>query len=232
MPATLNQEVTNNALGGGATLAVGISNTQAGATLCVYAVCTGTQTLSSVSDTQGNTYTVGTTVNEPTNNLRLTLAYAKNIVGGAGANTVTATFSASTSNSFIMVGELRGVTSNSFDNSGGANQGGGGPGTGANAITTGNVTPTNQPALIYALAMSCGNNNVTAGTGYTSGSSASGILSSAMSYRTEYQRITSTSPIAATATQSTGLRTNIVMAIFDELASSATIPTMMMLGVG
>lgn len=232
MTVALNQEVNNSATGSLGTIAVAISNTQAGATLTAYFICNSAQTLSSVADTQGNTWTVKDTIVEPTNTFRLTSAVAQNIAGGAGANTVTGTFSAAVTNRVVVVGEIRGAKAASYDASGGQNQGGGGPGTGTDAITTGSITPLSQPALVYALAMACGNNTVSAGTGFTQGTQLSGILSTSVSLVTESKRITSTAAQAATATQSTALRTLILQMVLDEAASVVSGSQMLMLGVG
>jgi hypothetical protein len=170
-------------------------------------------------DTQGNTWVVKDTIVEPTNLFRLTSAYAVNIAGGAGANTVTGNFSAAVTNRAIIMGEIRGAAVAPFDVSGGQNQGGGGPGTGTDAVTTGNVTPTKSPSLVYALGMACGNNVMSAGTGFTLGQQLSAILSSSVSLATENKRLTSTSAQAATFTQSTALRTLALQMVFDELVA-------------
>jgi hypothetical protein len=219
MTIAVNQEVNNSATGSSGTVAQSISNTQAGAVLAAYFICASGQTLASVADTQGNTWVVKDTIVEPTNLFRLTSAYAVNIAGGAGANTVTGNFSAAVTNRAIIMGEIRGAAVAPFDVSGGQNQGGGGPGTGTDAVTTGNVTPTKSPSLVYALGMACGNNVMSAGTGFTLGQQLSAILSSSVSLATENKRLTSTSAQAATFTQSTALRTLALQMVFDELVA-------------
>lgn len=218
MTAVVNQEVSNSATGSSSTITVAISNTQAGAALSLFVICASGQTVSSVTDTQGNTYVVKDTVVEPTNGLRETSVIAANIAGGASANTITVNFSAAVTNRAVIAGEVRGLTTSPYNASGGQNQGGGGPGTGTDAVSTGNVTPTAQPALVYALGMACGNNTMSAGTGFSLGSQAT-ILSAAVSYATESKRITSTSAQAATFTQSSALRTLALQMVLTEQTS-------------
>ena len=98
----------------------------------------------------------------------------------------------------IWLKEIGGVTTTSFQVA--LINGQAAPGTATDAITTGNMTPTSQPALISALA---GNDNGStpapaAGTGYTAG-----ITSWSSTAQSESKRITSTSAVAATFTDAT-----------------------------
>lgn len=114
----------------------------------------GGQTFSTVSaNTDGATYTFG-------------MYYFPNTT--AGADTITATLSGATGYTHLIIGEWSGVdTASPLDKF--ANQFQTAPGTGANAVTSGNVTTTTDGQLIIG----CGNsmtyaaNQLTAGTGFT-----------------------------------------------------------------
>lgn len=70
---------------------------------------------------------------------------------------------------------------------------------GANSVTSGNMTPGAQPALIVALAADNNTNTApNAGTGFTSAGSTFGFAG--VSATIESKRITSTTPVAATFT--------------------------------
>lgn len=228
MPAAVNQENQNTNNSGGTSIGTALSNTQAGASIVVWVHNASAQTVSGVADTQGNTYVQQDTVTEPTNLQRLTSFVATNIVGGASANTITATFSASSTRLGICAGECRTVTSSPIDGHIGQNQGGGGPGTGTDALTTGSgaaSTNANQPALIYGCATTgAGAGTISAGTGFTLGQQfAPWIATANVSMATESKRITATGAQAATFTQDSAFRTLALMVILDE--SAAPTPT-------
>lgn len=78
------------------------------------------QTLTSVTDTEGNSYTVvGAGASDTVNHEILYIAYAFNITGGTASNIVTGHFSASTTNSVLTCIEVAGLTtSDPIDKSG------------------------------------------------------------------------------------------------------------------
>jgi len=214
---TVAQEATGNNIGAGTTITAALSNTVAGGTIAGWAHCTNTQTVSTVTDSQGNTYTIGTSIDNTVAGTRLTPFYAKNIVGGAAANTVTVTYSGSIANRFVCIGEVRNAKANPLDGIKTRFQTS--PGTGTDAATTqsdAGSTNANQPALVYAIA--CVSNSattVTAGTGFTQGQQITPVFSG-LCVATEQKRITATAAQAATFTLSASNNSLLSLMIFDE----------------
>lgn len=145
--------------------------------------------------------------------------YAANCKGGA--TTFTATFSGGTRFRTIYVAEYSGIaTSSPFLN--GARAENANPGTGSDAISSGNANATSQPALVWGFSIDTeGSAAPTAGTGYTSRTS---VWSSATCLgRPEDKRVTATGNVAATFTAVTGTDTYATgVGTFAE-AASATI---------
>jgi hypothetical protein len=221
MAAAVNQLVYNADSASATTIGVGISNTQAGATLHVMVSrfqydSPFPSVISSVTDSQGNTYTkIGS---DRVGDIIIAHYYASNIVGGAGANTVTATFQSSTRYRNIVVKEIRGVTGTPLDVNTGQVQAS--PGTGTDGVSTGSVSNTIQPALISAFALRVFYDSITlsAGTGFTNdGGLESGTVGGA--WRAESKRITTTGSQSATFTVSNNGTTLSVMAVFAESSS-------------
>lgn len=131
----------------------------------------------------------------------------KNITGGSTGQ-ITATFVGNTvAYPAIYVAELSGIDTSSPV--GGSNfQVRVNPGTGSNAIVTGTITPSGQPAVLFGFALDAVGTNVvpTAGTGFTS-LTASWTFAGAVSngqLRPMHKRLTSTSGTTVTATASNG----------------------------
>lgn len=77
-------------------------------------------------------------------------------------------------------------------------------GTGTDALTTGTITPTLQPAALIGWSQSLNNNAVNAGTGFTSrGTSTTSDTANGVKTRLMDARLTSTSNTALTATTTT-----------------------------
>lgn len=121
--------------------------------------------ISSVTDTLGNTYAAATNL---TDGSTYALAMFYTISASSGANTVTANFTGSVGYAHHILGEWSGVASSSpLDQSTGQVQAA--PGTGSNAVTSGNITTTVNGDLLVG----CSNSDpyvsgqLTAGTGFT-----------------------------------------------------------------
>jgi len=154
---------------------------------------------------------------------RCAFYFAANCKGGA--TTFTATFSASTRFRGIYVAEYSGVaTSSPFVN--GTRAENDSPGTGTDAVSSGNANATSQPALVWGFCIdTSGNTTPTAGTGFTS---RTGVWSTADSLgRPEDKRVTATGNVAATFTATTGTDTHVsCIGIFAEPAIAASdVPT-------
>ena len=126
--------------------------------------------------------------------------FAENCKGGA--TTFTATFSATTRFRTIYVAEYSGIaTTGSFLN--GTRAENTAPGTGTDAVSSGNANATSQPALAWGFSIDInGGSTPSAGTGFTS---RTGVWSSATCLgRPEDKRVTVTGNVAATFTATTG----------------------------
>ena len=117
-----------------------------------------TSTVSSVTDSRGNTYTMAIGPTTGTG-LRQSIYYAKNIA--AGSNTVTVKFNQAAAYADVRVLEYKGLdTSTPLDQTAGAS------GT-SNAVSSGAVTTTSANELIFGAGMTAGRYTA-AGTGFTS----------------------------------------------------------------
>jgi hypothetical protein len=137
----------------------------AGDTLVGFFNPAGGVTVSSVADSQGNTWVVVGSV--PTTGApTVYAAYALNCAGGSTVVTATGSGGSTVINDSLVV-EESGITSYTGASSN-ANQSA--PGTGTNAITSGTVTTASTSSTMVGLTVN-GNNNtdtVSAGTGFTS----------------------------------------------------------------
>jgi len=197
-------------------------NVKAGNLIAVYVAWTNTtDTLSSVTDSLGNTYTL---VQNPTTlgaQGRAAGAYAQNILGGPC--TVTATFSPGAfSARTIIVREISGADAFSpLDGS--AAQGQTDPGTGADAVTSGAITTTANGDYIFGATTDQGHaSTLNPGTGFTGGES----FTSPVGGRSEDQIQGSAGSIAATFTNTNSPFADFVTLImaFKPSASPDTTP--------
>jgi hypothetical protein len=137
-----------------------------------------------------------------------------------GITTVTITFSASVTFRLIWVREIG--QSAGFLTHAGQEQNL--PGTGANAVSSGNATPSSQPGLISAMVQEVvgAGTGYSAGTGFTAGIAGWGSTPTALS---ESKRFTTTSAQAATFTDSNGATGNsITLAAFFKEAAPVFTP--------
>ena len=146
--------------------------------------------------------------------------FAANCKGGA--TTFTATFSAATRFRTIYVAEYSGIaTTNPFLN--GARAENDNPGTGTDAVSSGNANATSQPALVWGFCIDVnGSTTPNAGTGFTS---RTGVWTTATCLgRPEDKRITTTGNVAATFTATTGTDAHGTgIGIFAEAAVTPTV---------
>jgi len=155
------------------TSTVGATGSVIGTGNCVCGAITyaTTDTLNSVTDDKGNNYAIKDTVTDTTNARKLSSFICGNITNGA--TTVTANFSAAASNATIVWDEFSGISGSTdpTDVHGGQFQSS--AGTGTDAMTSGNVTPTASGDLIYGISVtdSGATTPASVGTGYTIGAS-------------------------------------------------------------
>lgn len=192
------------------------SDTSGGATVSSFS--DGTNTYGSVLDAQ----------NDATHKQSLAHCVAQNCA--AGTPTVTVNFSVSAVNRGLWIKNITGCATSSLDGHSGNVQLS--PGTGTDAVTSGNATNTNQPALISAFCTDTLNQNEVpaAGTGFTSEGAGwnnqygAGATNTAIA---ENKRITTTTAVAATFTAPVNDPYATVMAIFDEFGVGAPAPILM-----
>lgn len=208
----------------GTTLALAFgSNVTAGSMLCAH--INATHGVSGVADSRSQTYTAAVSV---TDGATYTLAtyYFLNTTGGAC--TVTVTFAGAITYASLQVAEYSGIaTSAALDQFASNSQTA--PGTGANAITSGSVTPTTNGQLIlgWTTALTVGAGTVSAGTGFT------GRVNVFGDTLFEDQVQGTAGAIAATFTGTNAASDYITLiSTYKELAASTTPNRLMLLGVG
>jgi len=215
------QEVVNPAtLSGSSATTQTVSITpSSGSTLACGCIGVGTATTVTFTDSASGTWnTIKNVFNSP---LVLGSGYRENV--GSGALTVTATYNASDHHLGCKCTELTGGKTSSIIDGTPAGQFQLNVGTGTDAITSGNVTSSNQPALVWGICANYGNNkNPAAGTGFTStrvdwATDLGGV-------RVEYKRVTATGTQAATYTGPSTDSWITHTAAFDEAAVGGSAP--------
>ena len=183
----------------------------------------------SVADTLGNTYTVST-VNADGGNLQYQRTFYANSSTG-GANTVTVTFGTSVAYRRLYISEYSGLATAS-PNDGGTGQLQTSPGTGTDAITSGNIVTTVDGDLIWGITQNTsevdpGTGTLVAGTGYTQDAQVGTVI-----MRAEHKTQTTAGSVAATFTASIDHRllTNILAFKVASGAAVANVPTVSIQG--
>jgi phage gp36-like protein len=167
-----------------------------------------------------NAFTVLATENVATT-LQFGHGYRANV--GAGATTITVTFPAARTNRGIIIREIGGVDASPYDGHVLTQQTN--PGTGANALSTGNVTPSAQPGIISAAAFIYTSTFVspfTAGSGFTGGIGAWSAVYDGDVAHTQHKRYTSTAAAPVTWTTNRGSDQYYMAALLLKEASGGT----------
>lgn len=129
-----------------------------------------------------------------------------------GTTPVTITFDAAADNTAVYVVEASGLGSFVTGERNGAVQNA--PGTGTDGTTTGNITPSTQPAMLLGICCNVSASNTpAAGTGFTSLTGVWNYGGGTPFARPEHIRLTSTSAVAATWTASNGTNRYMTAAI-------------------
>lgn len=222
MPASILQANSNAQNPGATSFPVALSGTTAGSTLLIWAFINDGRTITGITDTQGNTWAPIFAVTD--GSLQIRVWQAVNIVGGVGANTATVVFDANTATVGLLMAEAGGVKlATPID--GFAGQAQTNPGTGSNAVTSGNATSVSQPALVVAVsARTDGTTAPSRGTGFSdpsAGSATGNAWYANYQYRIEWKRVTATGAQAGTFTASGANDDFItVVSVFDELVAT------------
>jgi hypothetical protein len=146
------------------TIAQAFTTATAAGDLIVAAISWGNNAAVSCSDSQGNTFAVAVTQYDNINKQSLAICYAANVRGGA--DTITATFSATAPYRRLLVHEYRGIALTGALDVVAKNLANGS--TASNAITSTAATTTVSGDLVFGAVMDdAGVNNITAGTGFT-----------------------------------------------------------------
>lgn len=221
--ASVVQETSSLNAATSTTAAASLSGTAAGNTLHVGVVINSGSTISSVADTQGNTYFLLSSFNDTTSGRRYAQYCAPNIIGGVGANTVTATFNVTNTSGGIVIREIGNVKASPVDNNQTTNQQS--PGTGSDGVTQ-SLTNTAQPALISSFCFANSATAPTAGTGQTSGITGS---QGNVSFRTQSKRVVVATSQVSTFTAGVNVAHTQLTTIFDEIGSSSAIDALFFL---
>lgn len=173
--------------------------------IAVACYASGSDLVTTITDTNGNTWNkIGTGEAGGVSGMYYNLFECKNVTV-AGSTQITVNLSSSVTQRGIAGMEVSGLhTSDAVQDSNYNFLTA--PGTGTDAITSGTITPTSQPALVFAFAQDSGNSDpITAGTGFTfyACPNCSVINGSSQTYVGE-KRVTSTSATAATGTTAFG----------------------------
>ena len=184
--------------------------------LCVYG--DGATLTESVTDGT-NTYTkIGSTINDAGNSQSMVVFVCMNPTAG----TYTQTFTISVSSPYRGIACFR---YSGLDNAGtplsvGAARAN--VATSADALTTGNLTPSSQPGLLWAGTLEDATGTVTAaaGTGFTDRGTIASWVANISNTRGEDKRITSTSAVGGTFTVSNATNGFLAMAVFVPEASA------------
>lgn len=213
----------DSAASGSSTTITRAATYTAGDTILVWVHYSSNTITATVADGT-NTFTqVGTYVTDTGgHNNRCALFEAHNVAGGSV--TITVTFSLTTTNRAVAYIRCTGA------NTGAGAQDGKGqfqhnPGTGTDAVSTTNMTPTSQPNGVLAVSITTiSATTLTAGTGYTSlGTIASWDALAGDTSRVEWKRTTSTSAVAGTFTDSGATEdTHTIGGVFTEASAGAT----------
>jgi hypothetical protein len=180
----------------------------------------GSGTTTSVSDGT-NTYTqVGTELVDTVNDQRVNMFECVNPT--PGTYTVTQTIGAAKLYRGIAAGVYVGITGSALDYAGNFQAA---PGTAANAVTSGNVTPTNAPATIIGITLAQGTATVTEGAGFKS-RGAFTSLDTAFSNTTkiEDKTVATSADVAATFTTSSASINNMTVALaYENIVETGTL---------
>jgi hypothetical protein len=184
-----------------------LSANTAGNLIVVSVRMSSTSQTVTITDSTGNPYVDAVSQAQTSDGHQVHIFYAKNIK--VGANTVTATFSATNNHPWLAIYEYSGLsTANPLDRTAHAQGSSASPNSGASAITT------NAHELVFAAAGFPNSyaGTATAGGGYTLQQQDTGTSRAA----TETSIVTSTGAYAGTFTLSTSTNWSAVLATFQQ----------------
>jgi hypothetical protein len=194
-PITLGTPV--QASGSATTIALTTSAASpAGSYVLLTVVCDDAQTVSSATDSNGNTYTVGATQVDPGSNIRITRLRAPSAAQLNSASTITVTFSATTPNRMLSAASVTGLAAASVLDVEATNSQ-------ADVVDwTAAATTTNADDLLYASSVSVIGNPTNTATGSFTELHDWTLSGGQVSVCDEYQIVSATGTYTATGTWS------------------------------
>ncbi len=219
MPYSIGTPQSGEGTGSSATIATSAAvSVSAGDTIVVMGTVAQADLTASLACSDGtNTYTLRHATYDSTTTANYCIFVAENV--SAGSYTPSMSWGGSTrTNRAIYAVPVSGLKAASYQT--GAINVQASPGTGTDGITTGNMTPTEQPAIVIGGVTNGGSiNTPAAGTGFTSIGTAWQFGTGTDLFRAEHLRITSTSALALTMTAGANVRHFSVAVILSELGS-------------
>ncbi len=201
MAYSIIAEAAGEGAGSAATIDAASTVTAAvGDTIVAFVTVAGADLTASIGASDGtNSYSRKAAVFVAGSNANLAILVAENVA--AGTYTVSGNWGGSTRTSRgIKVVVLRGLKAASYQTGTALAVDQPSPGTATDAVTPGNMTPTEQPACVIGLAIAVGVQTPTAGTGFTGLTGCWQFGTGTNLALAEHKRITSTSAVAATWT--------------------------------
>jgi hypothetical protein len=207
----------------------GTISVSSGDSIVVFAMAAQDQTASFYASDGTNTYTLRQAIYPGSPDLSFGVLVAENCT--AGTYTVTAGWSGTRATNGVFAVGISGLKSASYQT--GAAITVASPGTGSDGITTGNMTPTEQPACVIGLAVTTGAlATPAAGTGFTSVGTGWQFGSGTDLARLAHKQITSTADVPFTATAGSNARSWAASVILSESTGLSFVPRGTLLGVG
>lgn len=201
MAYSIIAEAAGEGAGSAATIDAASTVTAAvGDTIVAFVTVAGADLTASIGASDGtNSYSRKAAVFVAGSNVNLAILVAENVA--AGTYTVSGNWGGSTRTSRgIKVVVLRGLKAASYQTGTALAVDQPSPGTATDAVTPGNMTPTEQPACVIGLAIAVGVQTPTAGTGFTGLAGCWQFGTGTNLGLAEHKRITSTGAVAATWT--------------------------------
>lgn len=170
---------------------------------CCYA--SGSDKVTTISDTNGNTWSkIGTGSAAGGSGMFFNFIECKNVTN-AGSTAITINLSSASTQRGMAGYEFSGLDPSAAAESP-VYQYQSNPGTGTDAITTGNLTPVTVPAVLFGFHQDVGNSDtVSTGTGFTGAQASSCSIVNGVSYTiVQHKGVASTSGVPSTATSALG----------------------------
>lgn len=226
MAYTVGTPQSGEGTGSASTIATSAAvSVSSGDTIVVIGTVTQVDLTASLACSDGtNTYTLRHATYDSGSTANYCIFVAENV--SAGSFTPTMSWGGSTrTNRGIYAIPVSGLKAASYQTGAIAVQAS--PGTGTDGVTTGNMTPTEQPACVIGGVTNGGSvNTPAAGTGFTSIGTSWQFGSGTDLFRAEHQRITSTSALALTMTAGADVKHFSVAVILSETGAGGSPATL------